>query len=276
MSLGKILLHEDFLDHLVLFSFVHSSYDIDKFIRRELLNRRLSLIGVFGGFSRSGFRPSCLQWAITPNMPLLFAVEAMPFLSEGDLFFFSQGNPGTGTSRGKIHGIQVFGKFLLPLLSGGFLPKGFLGLVLSSAENILPSLVFLMLVDGCFYPVTKMGESSDGFEIDHRSLESIGKSLEELLANHGFVYVVFPHSDYVFKVRDVFINIASFHFEGEDVPPCKILAHVVLECFGKVVDDRHPDPFICVSSPKGYVFGDQLTCVLYPCFDSGSSNISQK
>ena len=171
-------------------------------------------------------------------MPLLLAVEATPFLLEGDLFFFGQGSPGMGTSRGKIHGIWVFGKFLLPLLSGGLLPKGFLGLVLSSAENILPSLVFLMLADGCFYPVAKMGESVDGFEIDHRSLESLGKSLEELLTDHGFVYVVFSHSDHMFEICDVFVDIASFHFEGKDVASCKILAHVILECLSKVVDNR--------------------------------------
>ena len=139
-----------------------------------------------------------------------------------------------GMSRGKIHGIWVFGKFLLPLLSGGLLPKGFLGLVLSSAKYILPSLVFLVLADGCFYPVTEMGESIDGFEIDHRSLESLGKSLEELLTDHGFIYVVFPHSDYMFEVSDIFVNIASLHFEGEDVSSGKVLAHMILERFGKV------------------------------------------
>ena len=191
-----------------------------------------------------------------PNMPLLLTVEATPFLSEGDLFFFGQGSPGTGTSRGKIHGIRVFGKFLLPLLSGGLLPEGFLGLVLPSAEYILPSLVFLVLVDGCFYPVAEMGKSIDGFKIDHRSLESLGKSLEELLTNHGFVYVVFSHLDYMFEVGDIFVNIASLHFEGEDVPSCEIFAHVILECFGEVIDHRGPDPFICVSSPKGYMFGN--------------------
>ena len=52
-------------------------------------------------------------------------------VTEGDLFFFGQGSPGMGMSRGKIHGIWVFGKFLLPLLSGGLLPEGFLRLVLS-------------------------------------------------------------------------------------------------------------------------------------------------
>ena len=161
-----------------------------------------------------------------------------------------------GTSRGKIHGIRVFGKFLLPLLSGGFLPEGFLGLVLPSAEYILPSLVFLMLADGCFYPVAKVGESIDGFEIDHGSLQSVGKSLEKLLTDHGFVYVVLPHSDYMFEIRHIFVNVTLFHFEGEDVPSGKVLAHVILECFGEVVDNRRPDPFIGVSSPKGYMFGN--------------------
>ena len=189
-------------------------------------------------------------------MPLLLTVEAASFLSEGDLFFFGQGSPGTGTSRGKIHGIRVFGKFLLPLLSGGLLPEGFLGLVLCSTENILPPLVFLMLADGRFDPVAKMGESIDGFEIDHRSLKPLGKSLEELLTDHGFVYVVFPHSDHMLEVCNVFVDVASLHFEGEDVPLCKIFAHVILECFGEVVDHRGPDPFICVSSPKGNMFGD--------------------
>ena len=209
-------------------------------------------------------------------MPLLLTVEATPFLSKGDLFFFGQGSPGMGTSRGKIHGIWVFGKFLLPLLSGGLLSEGFLGLVLSSAENILPSLVFLMLADSCFYPITKMGESVDRFKVDHRSLESLGKSLEELLADHGFVYVVFSHSDHMFEVGNVFVDVASFHFEGENIPSCKVFAHVILEGFGEVIDNRGPDPFVCISSPKCHMFGNQLTCVLYPCFDSGSANVPQE
>ena len=191
-----------------------------------------------------------------PNMPLLLTVEATPFLSEGDLFFFGQGSPGTGTSRGKIHGIWVFGKFLLPLLSGGLLPKRFLGLVLSSAKNILPSLVFLMLADSCFYPVTKMGESIDGFEIDHRPLKSLGKSLEELLTDHSFINIVFSHADYMFEVCNVFVDVASFHFEGKDIPPSEIFTHVVLECFGEVVDNRGPDPFVHISAPKCHMFGD--------------------
>ena len=170
-----------------------------------------------------------------------------------------------GTSRGKIHGIWVFGKFLLPLLSGGLLPKGFLGSVLPSAKHILPSLVFLMLADGCFYPVTEMGESINGFEVDHRSLEPLGKSLEELLANHGFIYVVFSHSDHMFKVCDVFVDVAPLHFEGKDIPSCEIFAHVVLECFGEVIDDHSPDPFVCVSSPKCHMFGNYVTVTTTIC-----------
>ena len=181
-----------------------------------------------------------------------------------------------GTSRGKIHGIRVFGKFLLPLLSGGFLPEGFLGLVLGSAKNILPSLVLLMLADGCFNPVAEMGESIDGLEIDHGSLKPLGKSLEELLTDHGLVYIVFSHADYVFEVRHIFVNVASLYFEGKDVPSGEVFAHVILECFGEVVDNRGPNPFVRFPSSEGDVFGDQLTCVLHPCLNSRSSNISQK
>ena len=211
-----------------------------------------------------------------PNVTLLFTVKAMSLFSEGDLFFFGQGSPGTGTSRGKIHGIWVFGKFLLPLLSGGLLPKGFLGLVLPSTKNILPSLVFLMLADGCFHPVTEMGKSIDGFEIDHGPLESLGKSLEELLTNHGFVYIVFSHSDHMFEICYVFVDITSFHFEGEDIASCEILAHMILECFSKVIDNRGSDPFVSILSSKCHMLSDQLACILYPCFDSGSANVPQK
>ena len=276
MSLGKILLHENFLDHLVLLPFVHSSYDVNKFICCEPLDRGLGLIGLFSSFSRLGFQPSCLQWAITPNVPLLFTVKAKPLFSEGNLFFFGQGSPGMGTSRGKIHDIWVFGKFLLPLLSGWLLSERFLGLVLPPSKDILPYLVLLMLMNCCFNPIAEMGELINRFKVDHRPLESLGKSLEELLTDHGFIYVVFSHPDHMFEICNVFIKIALFHFEGEDIPSCKIFAHVVLECFSKVVDDCGPDPFICISAPKSQMFGNYLAGVLYPCFYSGSLDVSQK
>ena len=176
-------------------------------------------------------------------------------------------------SRGKIHGIWVFGKFLLPLLSGGFLSEWFLRLVLPSAEYNLPSLVFLMLADGCFHPVTEVGELINGFKVDHGPLEALRKSLEELLTNHGLVNIVFSHLDHMFEICHIFVDITSLHLKGEDVAPCKVFAHVILECFGKVIDDRGPDPFVCLSSSKCHMFGDQLTCILYPCFDLGSTNV---
>ena len=80
----------------------------------------------------------------------------------------------------------------------------------------------------------------------------------------------------MFEVRHVFVNVAALHFEGEDIPPSKVLAHVVLEGFGEVIDNRGPDPFICVSSSEGDMFSNQLTGVLHPCFNSGSSNVPQK
>ena len=54
-------------------------------------------------------------------MSLFATFEALPLLSEGCSFVVSQGSPGTGMSRGKIHGIQVFHKTLLLLLFGGSL-----------------------------------------------------------------------------------------------------------------------------------------------------------
>ena len=65
-------------------------------------------------------------------MSLLFAVEAASLFSQCDLFFFGQGSLGTGTSRGKIHGIQVFGKFLLPLLLGRF--SSLIGILISVTD----------------------------------------------------------------------------------------------------------------------------------------------
>ena len=194
-------------------------------------------------------------------MPLFFTVKAAPFFSKGDLFFFGQGSPGMGTSRGKIHGIWVFGKFLLPLLSSWLLSEGFLRLVLPSSEDILPSLVLLMLAYCCFHPIAKMGEPIDGFKVNHGSLETLRKSLEELLADHGFVYVVLSQLDYMFEVCDVFVNITLFHFKSKDISSCEVFAHVILECFHKIIDNGSPDPFVSISTPKCQVFGDYLAGV---------------
>ena len=54
-------------------------------------------------------------------MSLFATFETPSFLSEGGSFVIGQGSLGMGMSRGKIHGIRVFGKTLLPLLFGGSL-----------------------------------------------------------------------------------------------------------------------------------------------------------
>jgi hypothetical protein len=58
---------------------------------------------------------------VVPDMSLAFALETFSFLAQLVHFVVCEGSPGTGTSRGKIHGIGVFGKSLLPLLTSGFL-----------------------------------------------------------------------------------------------------------------------------------------------------------
>ena len=55
----------------------------------------------------------------------------------------------------------------------------------------------------------------------------------------------------MFEVCHIFVDIASLHFEGEDVPSGEVFAPVILECFGEIVDNRGPNPFICVPSSVG-------------------------
>ena len=54
-------------------------------------------------------------------MSLFATFETLALLPESGSFVISQGSLGTGTSRGKIHGIWVFCKASLPLLFGGSL-----------------------------------------------------------------------------------------------------------------------------------------------------------
>ena len=54
-------------------------------------------------------------------MSLFVTFKALALLLEGGSFVVGQGSPGTGTSRGKIHGMWVLGKASLPLLFGGSL-----------------------------------------------------------------------------------------------------------------------------------------------------------
>lgn len=144
---------------------------------------------------------------MTSEVSLLFTVKTMPLFMKGGLFTFAQGSPGTGTYRGKIHGISVLEKFLLPLLMHGFLglAKRFLGLVPSATKDILPSLVLLMLSYDSLNPVIEVSKSICFFELDHGSLESYRKSLEESVTNHFFINVVVSHTDEVFEAQNIFV-----------------------------------------------------------------------
>ena len=93
--------------------------------------------------------------------------EAFSFLSKGGSFVIGQGSLGTGTSRGKIHGIRVFGKPLLPLLFG----RSLVGVpqieVLPSSKIRLVCEVFAMLADSPFDPVIQVLVVACRFKCDH-------------------------------------------------------------------------------------------------------------
>ena len=103
-------------------------------------------------------------------MSLFATFEAFSFLSKGGPFVVGQGSPGTGTSRGKIHGIGVLCKTLLPLLFGRSL------VWVPRVEAFLPSKirlvheVFAVLADGPFDPVFQGLIVSRGFKGNHRFL----------------------------------------------------------------------------------------------------------
>ena len=86
-------------------------------------------------------------------MPFFATFETSSFLSEDGPFVVGQGSPGTGMSRGKIHGIQVFGKTLLPLLFGGLLVGVSRVEIFSASKIRLVREVFAVLADGPFDPV---------------------------------------------------------------------------------------------------------------------------
>ena len=100
-------------------------------------------------------------------MSLFATFKALPFLSKGGSFVVGQGSPGTGTSRGKIHGIWVLRKTLLPLLFGGLLiwVSG-VELPLSSKISLVRE-VFAMLTNSALDPVFKGLVMASWFECEH-------------------------------------------------------------------------------------------------------------
>ena len=100
-------------------------------------------------------------------MSLFATFKAFPFLSEGGSFVVGQGSPGMGTSRGKIHGIWVLRKTLLPLLSGGALIR-VSGVELPWSSKIsLVREVFAMLMDSTLDPVLKSLVMAGWFKCKH-------------------------------------------------------------------------------------------------------------
>jgi hypothetical protein len=85
--------------------------------------------------------------AVASYVSLAFALEALAFLVQFGHFVVCEGSPGTGMSRGKIHGIGVFGKSLLPLLFGGFSASS------AFVEKSLDLQKFAMVSDGCVFIV---------------------------------------------------------------------------------------------------------------------------
>ena len=118
-------------------------------------------------FCGSASRLASSIQAISAHMPLFATFETLPFLSEGGSFVVSQGSPGTGTSRGKIHGIWVFRKTLLPLLSGGSLIWVSGVVLLLSSKISLVCEVFAMLTDSSLNPVFQGLVMTSWFKCEH-------------------------------------------------------------------------------------------------------------
>ena len=177
-------------------------------------------------------------------MPFFPTFEASPFLSEGGPFVVGQGSPGMGTSRGKIHGIWVFCKTLLPLLFGGLL----IGVPwienFPSPKIRLVREVFAMLMDSSFDPVFKGLIVTCWFKSNHQLLQPLWKPLEVSSAYHACLFIISGQFGQLLESRRVFVQFPSFHLEFEEFFLGFFLAHYILEILGEVIDHSVPDPFI--------------------------------
>ena len=147
-------------------------------------------------------------------MSLFATFEAFPFLSKGGSFVVGQGSPGMGTSRGKIHGIWVLCKTLLPLLFGGSLIWS-LGVELLSSKISLVCEVFTMLADSAFNPVLQSLIVMGWFKGEHRFLQSLRESLEVFPAYHAGQFVVSSQFGQLLELGRVFIQLSPLHFESK-------------------------------------------------------------
>ena len=181
-------------------------------------------------------------------MSLFATFETLALLPEGGSFVVGQGSPGMGTSRGKIHGICLFGKASLPLLFGGLL----IGVpwieILPSSKIRLVGYVLAVLMDGPFNPVVQSLVVSSWFESNHGFLQPLGKSLEVSVTDHASLFVVSCKLSQLLELGCVFIQLSSLHSEFEELLLGPFSAHDILEILGEIIDHRVPDPFICLPS----------------------------
>ena len=186
-------------------------------------------------------------------MSLFATFEALPFLSEGGSFVVGQGSLGTGMSRGKIHGIWVLCKTLLPLLFGGSLVWVSWIEVLSSSKISLVGEIFAMLMNSSFNPVFEGLVMTGGFKSKHRLLQSLWESLEVSSTYHSGLFVVAGQLCQLLELGCILVQFPSFHLELEELLFGSFPAHNILEILGEVIDHSIPDPFVGVSSPSSYM-----------------------
>ena len=147
-------------------------------------------------------------------------------------------------SRGKIHGIWVFGKTLLPLLFGRVLiVQGFLIVLLRSEVGLITE-IFTMLPDSYIDPVTQSVIVFDWFKANHCFLKSLWQPLEVLVAYHTSEPVVPCKFTELLVFGRVIIQFSPLHSEFKELLLGPFLAHDVLEVLGEVID--HCPRSICL------------------------------
>src|ERR1700677_4449267 len=126
-------------------------------------------------------------------MASVFTTETPSFGHQLGTLVVCKGTPGTGTSRGKIHGIVVFGKTLTPLvLIGAPIGWSCVGLLWGlSPSGVCPKNCFevepfLLLANGGVCPFLP-GMRGVGFISDDVAVEFHGKAISEQFDGAFFV-----------------------------------------------------------------------------------------
>src|ERR1700677_4362291 len=156
-------------------------------------------------------------------MASVFTTETPSFGHQLGTLVVCKGTPGTGTSRGKIHGIVVFGKTLTPLVLIGA-PIGWpcVGLLwgLSPSgvcpKNCFEMEPFLLLTDGGVNPFLP-GTRDKWFISDNIAVEFRGKAISEVFDGAFFVKSHSRESGQSFKFSNILINFTALHADFFDI-----------------------------------------------------------